>query len=164
MEQLQVSIENANYGAHFGFLLQGKIGDNFFVQPEILFNTTSVDFRVEDFATQTSRVLNESYNQLDIPFMMGWKFGPLRVQGGPVGHVFINSKSELFDIDGYAQKFNEFTYGYQAGLGLDIWKIILDIKYEGNFNTFGDHITFGNANYAFNQNPTRIVASLGIVF
>lgn len=96
--------------------------------------------------------------------MMGLKYGPLRLQGGPVGHLFLNSKSDLFDLEGYDQRFDEMTYGWQAGIGLDIGKVILDFKYEGNFNNFGDHIVFGNNSYQFDDSPGRFIASLGIAF
>jgi len=96
--------------------------------------------------------------------MMGFKFGPLRLQGGPVGHVFLNSTSELFDIEGYDQKFDEMTFGYQAGVGLDIWKLVLDVKYEGNFNKTGDHIVFAGQQFNFDQTPGRLLVSVGFAF
>ena len=135
----------------------------FFIQPEVIFNSNSVDFRKEDL-NNFSEILTEKYQYLDIPFMMGFKFGPLRLQGGPVGHVFLNSKSDLFRINGYSQTFENMTYGWQAGLGLDIWKFVLDFKYEGAFNNFGDHMRIGNQQLEFDDNPGRMVVSLGIAF
>ncbi len=165
INQLGISINDANYGVHLGFFAQAKLG-KFFIQPEVLFNSNSVEYKLNDFteAAGFSTLKKESFQNLDLPIMIGAKFGPLRLQGGPVGHVFINSKSELFDIDGYSQKFDNMTWGYQAGIGLDLWKFIIDLKYEGSFSDFGDHMVFDGKGYSFDDTPGRFIASLGIAF
>ena len=107
----------------------------------------------------------EKANQnLDIPVMLGLKLGAFRIQGGPVAHMFLNSKSELDDIEGFDLNFDEWTYGYQAGLGLDLGKLMIDVKYEGNFNKLGDQISFDGRDYNFDDRPGKLVASLGITF
>ncbi len=165
LKDLGLSVANANYGVHFGLFMQAQI-NNFFIQPEVLFNSNSTDFSVKDFGDggAIDFVRREKYQYLDIPVMMGAKFGPLRLQGGPVAHVFLNSKSELFDIDGYKQDFDKTTFGWQAGIGLDIWKFIVDVKYEGRFKNFGDHIVFNDNEYSFDHKPGRFIASIGYAF
>lgn len=164
VDDLKVAIQDANYGYHAGLFLQAR-SKRLFIQPELLFNSNSVDFKVTDTnSEQAEQILTEKYNYLDMPLMMGVRLGPLRLQGGPVGHVFLNSKSELFEVEEYDQVFDRFTYGWQAGLGLDIWKFAFDLKYEGNFNEFGEHIQIGGQQYTFDQTPTRVVASVGIAF
>ncbi len=165
IDQLRLAISDANYGIHVGFFAQAKLG-KFFIQPEVLFNSNSVEYRLTDFTdTQIiSTLKKETFHNLDLPIMVGLKFGPLRLQAGPVAHVFINNKSDLFDIKGYSQNFDKVNWGYQAGIGLDLWKIILDFKYEGSFNEFGDHMVFDGKGYSFNDNPGRLIASLGIAF
>lgn len=165
INQLGISVNAADYGVHLGFFAQARLG-KFFIQPEVLFNSNSVEYKLNDFtdASTISTIKKESFQNLDLPVMIGAKFGPLRLQAGPVGHVFIDSKSQLFDIEGYAQNFENMTWGYQAGIGLDLWKIILDLKYEGSFNDFGDHMVFDGKSYSFNDSPGRFVASVGIAF
>ncbi len=163
MDSFIFKIKEAKYGVHFGVFLQGQIG-KFFIQPEVLFNSNKVDFEIDDIIHMDKALRTEKYQYLDIPVMMGFKFGHVRLQGGPVGHVFINSKSDLFNVEGYKQKFEELTYGWQAGLGLDFWKFVLDFKYEGNFNKFGDHMVIGNHQYNFDSAPSRFIVSLGFAF
>ena len=166
MNRLKLGIQEANYGYHFGLFAQANAG-SFFIQPEVLFNSNTVDFKVVDLTINEAvpEILNEKYQYLDIPVMVGFKlFNTLRLQGGPVGHVFLNSSSDLVNIEGYEEKFEQFTYGYQAGLGLDLRKFVIDLKYEGNFNNFGNHINIDGRAYEFNQAPTRLVASIGIAF
>lgn len=163
-ERFVLNVENANYGFFFGLVFQIKM-DWFLIQPEVIFNSNSVDFRLKDNVnSNVNKIFNETYQNLDVPFLLGLKAGPLRIHAGPVGHVFLNSISELKDIDGYERKFNDMEYGYLVGLGIDIFKIMVDVRYEGNFNKFGNHINFFNKSYHFSQNPTRLMASVAILF
>jgi len=165
VKTLGLSIEDASYGFHFGVVTQAKIG-NFFIQPEFLLNTTQVDYVLEEFGEGqvTKRLLTDNYHNLDIPVMLGLKFGPLRLQAGPVAHMHLGSNSELDDQDGLDINFDKWTYGYQTGIGIDVWKLMLDVRYEGNFNQLGEGITFMNRDFNFDERPGKLVASLSYTF
>ena len=165
IQELSMSIENANYGFLIGGFMRIPI-KKFFIQPEVLFNSNSVDYRVTDFRQQgfVDTILREKYQYLDVPLMLGFKFGPLRLNGGPVSHIFLGSNTQLNSIQDYGQMFKNAEYGWQAGLGLDIWKIAVDLRYEGNFNKFGDHITIGGEQFSFDDSPARFVATIGYTF
>lgn len=166
LDALGISVANANYGVHFGAVVQARIGKRFFLQPEVLLSSNSVDYKIEELGeVQTfENIARESYQYLDIPIMMGLKFGPLRLQGGPVAHKFLNSTSELTDLAGYDPEFKDWTWGYQTGIGLDIWKFMIDVKYEGTFQDQGDHFNFFGNSYNFDTKPGRFVATLGYTF
>ncbi|MFT5386314.1 MAG: hypothetical protein ACI81W_003727 [Saprospiraceae bacterium] len=165
VKELGISVMDANYGAHIGMFMQGKIG-RFFIQPEVLFNTSTVNYKIREFTgpNTVEIIKTERFQNLDIPVMMGLKYGPLRLQGGPVAHFHLNSKSDLFDLEGYDEKFDNMNWGYQAGIGLDLWKLIIDVKYEGSFQNFGDHMTFFDQDINFDKSPGRFIASVGIAF
>lgn len=158
-------LENANYGLHGGIFLQARIG-SFLVQPEVTFNSNSADFRVTEIenGVATENILREKYQHLDIPVMMGFQLGPVRLMGGPVGHIFLQTDSKLTAIEGYEPKFDKLTYGWQAGVGIDIWKIMFDFRYEGNFDKYGSHFSVGGEQYSFDKTPARIIASIGFKF
>lgn len=164
-ERLNLALEDANYGIQLGVVIQTQI-NKFIFQPEVLFNSNSVDYRVTDLLSPgtTGEVLREKFNYLDIPVLMGFRFGPLRLQAGPSGHVFLNSSSDLFKFNEYDQTFQDLTVGWIGGAGLDIWNLMLDVRYEGNFNKFGDYIRFAGREYAFDDRPSRWIFSLGIRF
>jgi len=164
-DNLGIKLDNANYGIHVGFFAQFH-GKNFFVQPEVLYNASRVDYRLDDLGDIgiVQDLFTETYQNLDIPVNMGLRLGPLRLQGGPIARVFIGSDSQLNDIQGYDPQFAKLAFGWQAGVGLDIWKFIMDVKYEGNFSQWGDHFRFFGEDYSFDQSPGRLVVSLGIAF
>ncbi|NND04920.1 MAG: PorT family protein [Saprospiraceae bacterium] len=161
-DQFALNVQDARYGYHAGIVIQARIG-SFVIQPEVIFNSNSVDYSFQEVSQSTpSNVFTERYQNLDIPLLLGLKAGPLRLMAGPVGHYFLSSSSELFEFEDYAQKFDDVTFGWQAGIGLDLLNLMLDIRYEGNFYTFGDHIVFRGQSYAFDNSPARLLASLAI--
>ena len=155
-----LNVEDSKYGYHLGLVLQARVG-SFLIQPEVVFNSNSVDFSLDQVPSGT-RILNEKYQNLDIPLLLGLKAGPMRLMAGAVGHYFLSSSSELAEFEDYEQKFDDLTYGWQAGIGVDVLNLMLDIRYEGNFSKFGDHIVFSGESYAFDHAPTRLLASLAI--
>ncbi len=162
---VSVAIKDANYGYHLGVFGRAKLGEHWYLQPEAVFNSTSVDFQVTDFGEGfMDEVLTEKYRNLDIPLMVGYKLGPLRAEAGPTGHIYVASNSELEEIGSYDRRFNDFNLGYQAGLGLDIWKVTLDLRYEGNFQKFGEHMTIGGEQINFSQRPARWLMTVGFSF
>lgn len=160
-----VAIKDANYGFHIGVFGRAKLSEHWYLQPEATFNSTSVDFLVTDFSDGLmDKVLTEKYRNLDIPLMVGYKLGPLRAEAGPTGHVYVASKTELDEIGGYERRFNNFNLGYQAGVGLDIWKLMLTLRYEGNFEKFGEHMVIGGQQVNFSQRPARWLMTVGFSF
>lgn len=152
-------VDDIKFGTQFG--AWARIGRTVFIQPELVFNSNRTDFRIGE-TSAGDIVKSEKYQNLDIPILVGITAGPVRLHGGPVGHYFLNSSSELTDFDGYAERWKQFTWGWQAGLAIGTGRFSADIRYEGNFNKFGDHVTFFGDKYQFSNNPARLVLALNI--
>lgn len=167
IDRLELAVKDAKYGFHAGLVIRAQF-NKFILQPELLFNSSQVDYEVDDLigGNVITTTLNESYQYLDIPILAGFKLGPLRLQAGPVGHIFLGSDSELNDLPNidYRQKFEDMTLGWQGNIGLDIWNLMLDFRYEGNFTKFGNHINFAGRQYQFDDTPSRWIASVGFLF
>jgi hypothetical protein len=56
------------------------------------------------------------------------------------------------------------NWGWQAGLGLDISKFMIDIKYEGNFKKVGNDIVIDGNTYNFNGRANRFLVTFGYSF
>jgi hypothetical protein len=162
-DRLRLALEEARYGVHAGVMLRIPLGKTLLLQPEVVFNSNTVEFMVDDLSQQGSAgmLLEEKYQYLDIPFLLGAKLGPLRLMAGPEGRVFIDSASDLFEFENYDQTFEDLTVSFLAGAGLDLWNLTLDVRYEGNFDNFGDHINFAGQQYEFNQSESRWIFSVG---
>lgn len=164
-DSLLIKIKDANYGWQAGIFARLKTG-HFYIQPEVLFSSSSATYNTSslNFRTLIDSVRNESFRNLDIPVMLGFKFGSLRLNAGPVGHYYLSSTDQLTNLSGYSSNFSKFTWGYQAGIGLDFGKVGLDLRYEGNFNNYGDYITFGSTTFSFSQKPSRTLLNLSYTF
>ncbi len=156
---LSLGVNKSKFGTQFGAYF--RFGHAIFIQPEVLFNSNRVDYRIGE-STVGEVIKNEKYQYLDIPVLVGLKLGPMRLQGGPVGHYFLNSTSELTDFDGYKARFKQMTWGWQAGLNLGAGRFSFDLRYEGNFSNQGNHITFFGDKYEFANTPSSFIMGVNI--
>jgi Outer membrane protein beta-barrel domain len=164
---LKIKVEDANYGFHGGLWARVRF-QKFMIQPEIVFNSNSVSYKTSSNPLNgkflDSLVTNESFKNIDIPLMLGYKLGGIRFMAGPVGHLNIGNTSSLSKFSDISAKFSSIKWGYQAGIGLDIGGLGLDLRYEGNFDKFGDYINIGGKQYDFALNPNRLIVSFAIGF
>jgi hypothetical protein len=139
-----------------------------YIQPEVLFSTSTTEVQIKeiDQGTVVDEVTEEQqFNKIDVPLMAGWKFGPARIQFGPVASIVLSNESAIEAATNYEEEFNKATWGYQVGAGLDLFSTLtLDIKYEGSLSKFGDGIVVGNTKREFDSRPNQFIFSLGIFF
>ncbi|MGB3181928.1 MAG: outer membrane beta-barrel protein [Cyclobacteriaceae bacterium] len=119
-------------GFHAGMFTRITVG-NFYIQPEALF--TQAGGEIELNSNGFTEVFKLNYNRLDIPVMMGAKFGPVRVGAGPVASLMLSEDQKLWDD--VTTNFKESTLGYQVGVGFDVANVVIDLKYEGSLEKFG---------------------------
>jgi hypothetical protein len=157
--------KSGDIGFHFGVMGQLKIG-SFFVQPEILFSTASTDIQLSDLSNPSAakQIGEQKFNKLDVPIIAGFKLGPLKLQAGPVGTVMLKSKSDLLEENGISQAYKGATFGYQAGIGLELTSLLIDIKYEGNLSKLGDGVTILGQDFYFDQRMNQLILSIGFLF
>jgi len=161
----KLDYKSSQVGFHFGVVSQLKLG-MFVLQPELLFSTVRTDLSYTDLTgtDPIEQIGKQSFNKLDLPIIAGVKFGPLKLQAGPVASVVLSSKSDLLKENGIEQAYNGMTIGYQAGLGLELGSLLLDVKYEGSLSKFGDGITIGGESFNFDQRINQLILSLGFLF
>jgi Outer membrane protein beta-barrel domain len=162
-DSFKLKLNDANYGFHFGIWARLKIS-GIYIQPEVLFNSSKVEYKYSNIRTAVDSFKSETFRNLDIPLMIGTKLGSFRLNAGPVAHIRISGKSDLTATAGYAEKFKSSTWGYQAGIGFDAGSVGIDLRYEGNFDKFGNHLSFGGKTYEFSKAPSRFIASAAIAF
>lgn len=73
-------------------------------------------------------------------------FRVARVQIGPVFSLLLSAKEGEKDIKEY---YNSITIGWQSGVGFDVWKMVIDLKYEGNLSRFGNEIAGIRTNHGY---------------
>lgn len=159
---------DSKLGFQFGVFARVKVL-SVFIQPEVLFSHSQNEVLLEDVTTNEVYTETQKFNKVDIPVIIGRKFGPVRLGLGPVASFMLNEsdglKNKLSDLttETTENNFKNATFGYQVGVGLDILKkITLDIKYEGNLSKLGTGIKLGDTKYSFDQRSPQWIFSIGV--
>jgi len=140
-----------NVGYHLGVF--GKIGDKFYFRPELVYTSTKSDYDNDDFKMK----------KLDAPMLIGIKvLGPINVFGGPAFQYILDTEFDGININDVK---NDFTVGLNFGIGLDLKKIGIDLRYERGFNE--NEATFINTNLGTNPSrldtrPDQLILSLSV--
>ncbi len=157
------TLSNLNTGFHFGLFSQIKVFD-VLIQPELIFTSLQNELEYEDLTSNKVKKISQEFNMLDIPVLVLLKYKIFKMEAGPVGSILLEEGSFLYDEIGYRQKYNIFTLGYQAGLGVDISKISFDIRYEGHLISKGDIIEIGEEEFNNNSSTQQVILSVGVFF
>jgi hypothetical protein len=159
-------LKGANYGFHGGaFVRFSLLG--FYIQPELLFASRTDEYKVTDLDSPASEIIKKQhFNQIDIPIMLGAKLGPVRLNAGPSARLLINSPKDLIDDPDFKGMYNNLTFGYQAGLGVDIIKrITVDLRYEGSLQKYQTQIqNLAGDKFKLDDRPNAFLLSVGIMF
>jgi len=109
--------------------LFARIGKKLYVQPEVLYA-----FKSNEIKSIIGEAKNYKTHAIDVPVLVGYKllsFGSLsniRIFAGPKLSVLVGNNFE----DTF--KSTAFNYAGQAGLGVDLLMVTLDLRYDFAFN------------------------------
>lgn len=140
-----------NVGYHVG--LFGKIGNQIYLKPELVYTSTKSDYNSDDFKMQ----------KLDLPVLVGAKvLGPISVFGGPAFQYILNSKFGDVTVNDVE---NDFTVGLNFGIGLNINKLGIDLRYERGFSN--NEATFIQSNNVevsrLDTRPDQLILSFSLI-
>lgn len=101
----------------------------FFIMPEVNYNQRGNE--IKDFGTST-------IHNIDVPVLFGKQFFKVfRVNGGPnFQFQLANTQTQVSNYINQS-KFNDFVLGMQLGVGIDVWKLSLDARYDMNLSEAG---------------------------
>lgn len=135
----------------------------FFVQPELYYAQSSTEITLKDIQNSSIKTEVNKLNTMNIPILVGTKFGPLRVNAGPVATIILSSTNIVDNINGLDQDMDKANWGLQAGLGLDISKISLDARYETGISKLGSaYNTTTGSKVSFGSRPQQFIFTLGV--
>jgi hypothetical protein len=157
----------AKYGFHGGAFVRLTFF-GIYIQPELLFSTRTNEYTVIDKNNPLpsgTYVAKQSFNKLDIPVMLGFKLGPIRINAGPTGSLLINSPKAIITNPDYKNNYNKMTIGYQAGLGFDLLFLTFDLRYEGSLKKYQNQIqNLAGTKVNLDDRPNAFLFSVGLMF
>lgn len=154
-ESAEINAKNPdrNVGYHIG--LFGKVGNQIYFKPELVYTSTKSDYDNESFEMQ----------KLDAPLLVGIKvLGPVSVFAGPSFQYILDSDFNGITIDDIE---NDFSVGLNFGIGLNINKLGIDLRYERGFSeneaTFIGNNGVGSIESRIDTRPNQLILSLSLL-
>ena len=150
-------------GYHLGMQSRVKIA-MIFLQPELYWNAGggTLEQVVDGGATE---ILEVKWNRIDIPLLVGAKLGPVRLNIGPVGSLVVSESNDGssadFDYELYQSTMN---WGWQGGIGVELWKLSLDVRYEGSLSDLSDSVPDELQGFNMDPRPSQWIISAGFWF
>ena len=141
-----------NVGYHVGVF--GKIGSRIYFRPELVYTATKSTYDSDDF----------SMTKIDAPLLIGAKvIGPVNVFAGPSLQYILNTEFDGIDINDVK---DDFSLGLNFGIGLNLNKIGIDLRYERGFSDneaiFIDNNLGNGVVSRIDTRPDQLILSLSI--
>lgn len=109
-----------NIGYHIG--IYGKLGNQLYFRPELMYTKTKSEYDSGEFDMQ----------KLDMPLLVGLKvLGPLHVFAGPSLQYILDTDFDNLTVDNVE---NDFSVGLNFGIGLNLKRLGIDLRYERGFS------------------------------
>lgn len=141
-----------NVGYHLGIFW--KLGNDLYFRPELVYTATKSDYDSSEF----------SIKKLDAPLLVGIKvLGPLSIFAGPSLQYILDTEFDGINID---EVEDDFTVGLNFGIGFNLNKIGIDLRYERGFNNneaaFIDENLGNGIVSRIDTRPDQLILSLSI--
>ncbi len=128
-----------------------------YVQPELVYTSTSSDYSFKVAGDDQSGTYN--MQRLDLPIPVGIKLGPAAIFAGPVASFHLNSPDDIFN-DSYKQA----TWGYQIGAGVKLFGFLAEVKYEGPFSDYAQGAEVAGEYVDLDTRQNMWIISVGYFF
>lgn len=156
IESVDANSENPdrNIGFHIGVF--GKLGNEFYFKPELVYTSTKSDYKDASFNMQ----------KLDAPMLVGLKvFGPISVFAGPAFQYILDTNFKVSNLS-ITDIENDFSVGLHFGFSLNLNKIGVDLRYERGFShneaSFLDNNGISVDN-RLDTRPNQLILSLSLL-
>ncbi|CAG5072732.1 hypothetical protein DYBT9623_04293 [Dyadobacter sp. CECT 9623] len=163
--------DNDNRSLGFAGGVFFRFGKTLYIQPEILLSQKGGKFNVYEDGVLNDGKVDVRFSNLDVPVLFGVRIAKfVRINVGPMASLRLNKNGKISDSfddvtgeDSGAEFKNRLAFGYQAGVGLDLGRLSLDVRYEGNFTDIMK-LQFNNATTAsqFGKKSNLFQATLGL--
>jgi hypothetical protein len=154
-------------GFHAGAFF--RIGKRVHLQPEIYYTLSASSVENQGTNTLNNWEQKITVGSLDIPVLVGIniiqsKLIKWRIMAGPEVSFVVNSKIKDVSLTGPVENSNINTTNWyiQAGTGIDILFLTLDLRYQAGLNSIINDVTASdNKVYPVNSKGNLFVVSLG---
>ena len=151
--------QSVTYNA--GLTARHKFEGGFFIQTELMYNTSKTEFSLEEIGggieinPATSFSVHE--HRLSIPISMGADIGNFSALTGISINGIVSSDDQLDNLPGIDDDSQSLYMGWHAGLQYHIGRVGLEVRYVQDFRNHGTGLTYGSKEVEFYGNRNRIM-------
>lgn len=129
-----------------------------YIQPELLYTQFKNEYDVD------GQKLNVTKKRMDIPVNVGKRFlGIGHIQAGPVFSYYFDDKLSVKDFT--TAKQDDFNVGMQIGAGVEVSKLLFDLRYEFGLGKIGSEIVNSDGRQFQTENrPQMLNLSVAYLF
>jgi hypothetical protein len=128
-----------------------------YVGPEVLFTQRRGIFKEDSSKLSVTNTL--SY--IDVPLLIGAKFAAFRAYVGPNFQFLVGARQDatvgLKDPYFGKSSFNSSVVGFQVGAGVDLGKVVIDMRYDGSIGSLGKKVATSLGNQIDYSTKSRMV-------
>ena len=136
--------ENGSYSTGLVGGIWMRIGRGFYIQPEILVSAKGGTFDLLQSSATSGTIpqkiqVDFKTTNIDLPFLVGISLKRIvRVYAGPLASFSISEGGKLgetlqvYSNQSLDKTLEDAVFGYQAGVGLDLKRFKIDVRYEGS--------------------------------
>lgn len=146
-----------------------RFGNRIFIQPEVLLSMKGgkIDIIRQGILTQSVDLRRAT---IDLPLLLGFRLGPLRINAGPMASLTVLDSGNLketvshYTSQAFKMTVRQARYGYQAGVGLTLAGLQLDLRREGSLagvRSQGAAPTGGDARFSPNSSLWQLTVGYG---
>jgi len=169
IEKSDVTSDLKNSFIYGAFL---RIGDKWYLQPEINFYTSGGVFKSPGLDKNDAGFINDEVElkTIQIPLYIGLtladlKLVKIRAQAGPTANIYTDKKVNPLSGETYKRisdtDINDIQWGFQFGAGVDVLMFTLDVQYYLGLNNVISDIEVGGQPVTFDSKSKGFMVTLG---
>ncbi|GAA4923620.1 porin family protein [Mucilaginibacter defluvii] len=154
----KINADNLDESSITGYQVGGfaRFGSDWFLQPELYLGSSGGKFKSDD-NTYSGKV---RFTTLNIPVLVGKSFGQedlnFHLAAGPIYSAILSDSRSFGDnVNEAFRNYKSSTLGFQAGGGVDVGNITVDLRYEGGLSKVSNY---------FDQRQSLWALSVGFKF
>ena len=156
---------NFNFGAFV------RIGDKFYLQPEVNYFTTGTVFKRVEVNNLSPFEQDITLQNIQIPLFIGFKIIDLelfnlKATASPTANIVIGKTIESISTGTFIEPIkksdiSDVNWGFQFGAGMDVLMFAIDVQYILGLNNLIETVNIGGAPVQFDSKNRGFVVSLG---
>jgi Outer membrane protein beta-barrel domain len=149
--------QSAGYTVGLG--VRHTVAPGFFIGAELQYFYYKVDYALRENASRNDGFLpmdlNEINHVMSLPISVGVDLGIVKITSGVNVNTVVNSTTTLSSLEGMEDNSRPFYAGWHSGVGVDLKKFGIEMRYNQDFRNYGQGYSIGKKELTFYGNPLR---------